>query len=567
VLYAHKEAIDYYERALVFLRRGGDHDRAARTLMKLGLTCHNAFDFQRSCEAYDEGFALLQRAGETGPTELPPAPHALRMAYPDPLTLDPSYVHAYTVIDQLFSGLVARTPDMAVVPDVARTWEVLEGGRRYVFHLRDDVRWSDGTAVTAADFEYAWKRALDPLTDSPIATLLYAIRGARAYHQGDALDSDTVGVRALDEVTLLVELEGPTGYFLQLLAEPAALAVPRRAVEAHGKQWTEGGNIVTNGPFRLEVWERGDSLVLARNPDYHGRFTGNVQRVELSLGADWRMALQMYEADRLEVLDLWQLPMPEMDRARQRHAGEQLTIPELSTYYMAFDVTRPPFDDPRVRRAFAMATDKGTLADVVYDGYPRPATGGFIPAGMPGHSPGIGLPYDPNLAQQLLARAGYPGGHGLPAVDALGYHVFEAAGEFLETRWAEDLGVAITWEIAGWGSSLDRLKNASPHVFALGWYPDHPDPDNFMRSSDIRRLTGWRDEAYDRLVEQAHRLTDQEERMKLYREADRILMQSAAIVPLAYNRQHLLVKLWVRSSYAVSAMGAQFWQHVVIEPH
>ncbi len=181
--------------------------------------------------------------------------------------------------------------------------------------------------MTAGDFEYAWKRVLDPAIGSPNASLLYDVKGARAFHQGDAPDPDRVGVWALDEVTLVVELEGPAAYFPHPLACIATRPVPRHVVEAHGQDWTEAGNIVTNGPFRLEAWQPGQSIALARNPEYHGRSTGNVERVELSL-----------------------LPDPSAHLER--------------------------------------------LADVILGGYYFPATGGFVPPGMPGYSAGIGLPYD-----------------------------------------------------------------------------------------------------------------------------------------------------------------------------
>jgi oligopeptide transport system substrate-binding protein len=374
-----------------------------------------------------------------------------------------------------------------------------------------------------------------------------------------------VGVRAPDDVTLVVELEGPTGYFLQLLTHTATYAVPRHVVEAHGEAWTEVGSIVTNGPFRLEAWERGESLVLVRNPQYHGRFRGNAERVELSLVTDRSARLQMYETDSLDVLDLHGLPTTEMDHARQLHAGEYVSAPDLQTLYIGFDVSRPPFDDPRVRRAFVLAMDRETLADVALGGYEFPATGGFIPPGMPGHSPGIGLPYDPSQAQQLLADAGYPGGRGFPDVDALIGKIAPGL-EFAQAQWRENLGVEITWERTDWAMFLDKLDEEPPHVFNLSWVADYPDPDNFLRVSSIRRETRWRNEAYERLVEEAKRVTDQGERMKLYQEADRILAEEVPIVPLTYYRSHLLVKPWV-SKYPASKDTAWRFEHVVIEPH
>jgi len=477
-----------------------------------------------------------------------PAPHALRVGWSDPLTLDPTAaddVVSVSVIDQLFSGLVELSPETDVVPDVARTWEVLEDGQKYVFHLRDDVRWSDGSPVTAGDFEYAWKRLLDPATCSPIARRLFDIKGARAFHQGEAGKED-VGVRAIDEVTLAVELEGPTSYFPHLLASSAAYPVPQHVVETHGASWTEVGNIVTNGPFRLEAWNQGEFILLSRNRKYHGRFEGNAQRVELFLIQDPYAQLEIYEADGLDILDLWGLPAPEMDRARQRHAREYVSVPVPRTHYVGFNVSRPPFDDLRVRRAFILATDRERLAEVAMRGYRFPATGGFVPPGMPGHSSGIGLPYNPDLARQLLAEAGYPGGCGLPVVEAL-TSGNDMVREYLWVQWRETLGAEVNWEtVEEYGVLRDRIDREPPHVFTLSWGAAYPDPDFFLRVSPVRRDSRWRSETYDGLVEQARRVTDQEQRMRLYRQADRILVEEAVIMPLMYGRMHLLVKPWVR---------------------
>ncbi|NIV39983.1 MAG: hypothetical protein GWN58_64440, partial [Anaerolineae bacterium] len=187
IAYAHQEAVDFYQRALRFLKEQEDYDQAARTLMKLGLTYHAAFDFRRARQAHDEGFALWRRAAEQQPSRAPPpAPHALRMGVFEPLSaLDPAIAAdpaTTSVLGQLFSGLVDWGPRMEVVPDIARSWQVAASGLSYTFHLRDDVRWADGRPVTAADFEYAWKRLLDPATGSQNASLLYDIKGGAAFH-------------------------------------------------------------------------------------------------------------------------------------------------------------------------------------------------------------------------------------------------------------------------------------------------------------------------------------------------------------------------------------------------
>ncbi|NIN65907.1 MAG: hypothetical protein GTO63_14685, partial [Anaerolineae bacterium] len=237
-LYAHQEAIDYYQRLLAFLKEQGEHEQAARALMKLGLTYHSAFDFGRAHQAYEEGLILWQRAGEAQPAvSLPSAPHALRVFWDEPWTLDSTGVqdiYSGGVIAELFSRLVQLSLEMDVVPDVAQTWEVSEGGRKYVFHLRADARWSDGTPVTAEDFAYAWRRVLNPVTGSPAASLLYDIKAARAFHKGKVSNPGDVGVQSIGSHTLVVELEEPTSYLLQMLTHPATGPVPRHVVETYG---------------------------------------------------------------------------------------------------------------------------------------------------------------------------------------------------------------------------------------------------------------------------------------------------------------------------------------------
>jgi ABC-type oligopeptide transport system substrate-binding subunit/class 3 adenylate cyclase len=566
-LYAQQEAIRAYERALALLKERGDDDRAARTLMKLGLTYHTAFDYRRARQAHEEGFALWQKAGQARPGgPLPPAPHALRLHWVDPPTLDPGLAGdsaSAVIIEQLFSGLVSYTPELSIVPDVAARWEVFDDGRRYLFHLRPDVRWSDGVPVTAGDFEYAWRRLLDPVSASPLAGNAYVIKGAQAFHEGQSRD---LGVRALDNATLEVELQGPTGYFLHLLACVGAYPVPRHVVEARGTSWADGNGLVGNGPFTVASWQPGESLVLERNPHDHERAGGNVHRVELKLiyGHETAIRLETYQAALSDVLELIGGPK-HLDPVRKSYAAEYVSLPEAATHSLVFDVARPPFDDPRVRQAFALALDRETLVHVVWGGYFLPPTGGFVPPGMPGYAPGIALPYDPEQARALLAEAGYPGGAGFAAVEMLTHVPEREYWDPLVEQWADNLGVAICWDSVAWGAYLERVRQARPHIYFMGWVGDYPDPDNYLRVA-VQLHSAWRDKRYLAAVEQARRSLKQEERLALYGQAQRLLAEEVPLLPLSYSRLHLLVKPWVKR-YLVSALGGVFWKDVVLEPH
>lgn len=569
-LYAHQEAADYYRRALMFLKEQGvtGRERSARTLMKLGLTYHLAFDFKQARQAYDEGFALWQWTGGSRPAS-PPAPHPLRLINaPDPTTLDPSTAgetHSVFVIDQLFSGLLALNPELDVVPEIARSWEVREGGLHYVFHLRDDAAWSDGRPVTAADFVCGWQRVLHPATAS-IPSLLYDVRGARAFHDGEISDPHSLGVRALDPLTLLVELEQPTGYLPHLLANSVTYPVPQHVVEQYGSAWAEAEHLVTNGPFRLERWRRGQDMTLTRHPGYRGPMSGNVPQVELLFSADSADILARYEADELDVLYLSRLSLADRERARQWHADEYVFGPALDTTYIGFSVSRPPFGDARVRQALALAIDQETLVNGVLGGYDSPALGGFVPPGMPGHSPDIGLPYDPARARQLLASAGYPGGRGFPTVEWLIKPGYEPTAAYLQVQWREQLGLHLTWQPVEKSQLIARLDHNLFDIYQMGWVADYLDPDNFLRVSCHHQWSDWHNDAYSAYVEQARHITNQAERLKLHRQADKVLVEEAAIIPLTYHRQHLLVKPWVKQ-FPTSPIKIWYWKDVIIEPH
>jgi oligopeptide transport system substrate-binding protein len=538
--------------------------------MKLGLTYHNAFEFQHAHQAFEEGFMLWQQAAQVESAgSLSSAPHALRVFWDEPRALDPgkvSDVYSIGVMSWLFSMLVEIDPEMGVVPDVAQTWEVSESGGKYVFHLRDDARWNDGTAVTAEDFAYAWRRMLDPATGSPAASMLYDIKGAKAFHQGDLTDAGHVGVRSLDDHTLIVELEEPASYFLQLLTSPVTGPVPRHVVENHSEAWTAVDNLVSNGPFRLDSWQRGERMVLVRNSEYRGRFAGNVEQIEL-FPVECSVAQKMYADDGLDILDLGLLPPPEMDRAWQRHAGEYLSVPRLETVFVAFDASRPPFDDVRVRQAFALATDREKLGKVMRRGYGFPATGGFMPPGIPGHSPGIGLPCDLQQAQRLMAEAGYPAGKGFPVIKAVTPSEREPLSKNLQAHWQQNLGVKITWQALDYAAFVESLYcEKLPSVSLNRWIAGYPDPDYFLRVGTSIWLTKWGNKAYDGLVEEARRSMDQRERVNLYRRADKILVEEAIVIPLNYGRRNLLIKPWVKKC-PTTAMSYRFWKDVIIEPH
>ncbi len=575
LLFANQEAVEHYSKALATLKEQGDYDWVARTLMKLGLTYHNAAQYKKARRAYEEGTAWWRQATSLAPSTMSPASKPLKIIWSEPELLDPAMVNNVvdsTIVENIFGGLLTTTVDLSVVPDIAQSWELLEGGRKYIFHLRDDVYWSDGHPVTARDFELGWKRTLHSPTESPNAILLYDVKGARDYHQGRVPDPDTVGVRALDPYSLEVELERPAAYFLFLMAQHVVFPSPWHAIEEHGTEWAKAENIVTNGAFRMESWQPGQTMVFVPYTDYHGRRQGNVQRIELTLVASSEQPgdLERYRSEELDFLDVHHLPLREKINARQRHAGEYGQKPSISTRFILFDESTAPLNDRRIRQALALAIDKEMLAEVVSRGFGLPASGGFIPPSMSGHSADIGLHYNPELARRLMAEAGHPGGAGFP--DLKGVYVvshLESHAEYLSNQWREILGLEFSWELITNSDLRERFLRRGEIMpnSMFGWNADYPDPDSFLRTSSPVASTILRSNRnYNALVEEARGILEHEKRMQLYRKADRILVDEAIIVPLLYPLWTWLARPWVRN-YRVSAGMLTGWKDIIVDPH
>jgi ABC-type oligopeptide transport system substrate-binding subunit/DNA-binding SARP family transcriptional activator len=580
-IYAYQTAIDHYQHALTLLKAQGTVGtvRAARTAMTLGQLYHTIYDFERSRVMYQAAFALWACVeDEQRAVALPPAPHALRLRHEELPTLDHvklNYVPFTYLLRHLFWSLLEITPDSDVVPAMARSWEILEGGKAYLFHLRHDAGWSDGQPVTAHDFECAARYILNPATHALNANPFYDIRGARDYHYGRITDVDSLGIRALDDYTLRVELEGPTGYFLAALSEMQP--IPRHLFERYGDEWAAPEHFAGNGPFMIERWEPHQQITLRRNPYYPGGFTGNLEGVQLQLyelgssSGTPEVVTQKYDANEIDVLPV---SAATWAWAQQRHLSELHFFPAIGVDGLQFRYDRWPLQDIRVRRALVHAIDRVELSKSVLNDLVLPGDGGAVPPGIPGHSEQIGLAYDPPLARQLLAEAGFPDGQGFPVLACSGVSGprFQLIREYLDTQWRH-LGIQVTWEyrqLPGKLGTVPRLDLWRCDLWFSGWAADYIDPSNFLSTylqSDISPLNPpCHQDEYDCLLKSARQLTEQTERLKLYQAADRLLIQSAIYMPLLYDKYTLVIKPWVRK-FPVGALDRHYWQDVVIEPH
>ena len=445
---------------------------------------------------------------------------------------------SFNVIANLMVGLTEFNKDLKPAPVIAKSWDILDGGNRIVFHLRDDVTWSDGQKVRAQDFEYSWKRLLNPKTAAEYAYILFDIVKAQEYHEGKTAEAADIGVRALDDVTLEVRLRHPASYFLSLTTFEVTYPQRQDLIEKFESRWTDPEHIVTNGPFTLASWKHEDHIELRANPKY---FKGKpaMERVTMFMVNEKTTALAMYEQGQLDFIDNHSIPTLEKKRFAKERGFKN--VPQLRGYYYGFTTDRKPFNDARVRRAFSMAIDRETFPKVLQGGE-QPAAS-WIPPGMLAHNNNIGVKFNPPEARRLLREAGYPDGKGLPRI-VLAYNTEEdhkLVAEAVQGMWQRNLGVVVGLDNQEWKVYLKKLQNDPPHVFRMGWGADYPDPDNFMKlftANSGNNHTRWKNSRYDQLLEAAARELDASKRAKLYDEAQKILCDTdLPIVPLFWTTE------------------------------
>ncbi|MFQ5597093.1 MAG: peptide ABC transporter substrate-binding protein [Nitrospiria bacterium] len=484
----------------------------------------------------------------------------------EPPTLDWSLATdnvSIRVIENLMEGLTQYDQKLRPIPAIAQHWEVSADGRRYLFHLRENVYWTDGVRVTAHDFEYAWKRLLNPETAAEYAYFLFDIENAAEYNAGEITDVAQVGVKALDDNLLQVDLKKQAVYFPSITTFTATFPQRRDLIERHGDRWTEVERFVTLGPFRLEEWRHEYRLILTANGDYYeGRPA--LDRLVFYVVPEETTALTLYETGDLDRVSLPPIAIPQYrNHPDYRHA------PFLRGYYYGFNVQKPPFDDVRVRRAFSMAVDRAEIPRILKGGE-IPATS-WVPAGMFAHNPDIGLGFHPDQARRLLAEAGYPEGRGLPPI-TLSFNTDPTnrlIAENIQAQWKRNLGIAVGLDNMEWKVYLRQLKEDAPQVFRLGWGADYPDPDNFLNlftSSSGNNNTHWGNARYDQLIAEAASETDAARRLVRYDEAQLILTeQDVPIMPLFFAAQNLLVSPAVEG-LEVNAMDLLYLKNVRKSP-
>lgn len=515
--------------------------------------------------------------GETeAPESLPFAPAApgeqvLTLPGGDPPTLDPHLSGDSTSAEyvvEIYSGLVAYDRDLKLIPDLAQSWDVSADGTVYTFHLRDGAKFHNGKPVRAQDFKWSFERVCDYKTGSSTAdTYMGDIVGCRDKLRGQA--DDVSGVKVVHDQTLEVTITAPIAYFLAKMTYPTAYVLDQENVERGGRTWTDAPN--GTGPFKLDEFLFGEALVLTKNENYYRDPQPRLDRINFTLSGG--SAMIRYENDELDMTPVSVNDIERVtDPANPLNADLEVST-DLSLFYIGFGLNQPPFEDPLVRQAFAMALNKEKIVSVVYKEM-VPVADGIIPPNMPGYNNPdlVPLKYDPEKALELIKESTYGDVSELPEITL---YTSGSGGsparitEAIAASFLESLGVEVAIQQTDWPTFLvDMSQDENPYqMYEIGWIADYPDPQNFLgvklHSASKQNNSQYSNPEVDALLDQADIEKDAEKRLSLYRQAEQIVVNDAPWIPLYFSQEYWLVKPRVKD-FINPAMIVPKYQYVYI---
>lgn len=468
----------------------------------------------------------------------------------EPTSFDPPIgfnAASYNALNNLMEGLTRLDAEHVPQPAIAEKWEISDDGLVYTFHIRENANWSNGDPVTAEDFVFAWKRLLDSDTASPAAFLGYFIKGGEAFNNGEG-SADDLGLKAVNEKTFEVTLESPTGFFLNLISNPAFFPVNHKVAQENPEWHTEADTYVSNGPFKLKEWNHDQNFVFERNPEYWDADNVKLDEVHWAMVNDSNTEYQMYESGQLDSsgipADLAETLLESDDIFYEEQAG---------THFYRFNVTMEPFQNKNIRKAFALAVNQEDIVNYITKTLQKPAYG-FVSYGFKDangndfrETNGDLIKYDPEEAKKLLEQGMEEEGYSeLPKI-TLSYNTSDqnkAIAEYLQEQFKTVLGVEVELSNTEWNVFVEDQKALKLQFSRSSFLADYGDPVNFLESfitgSSMNR-TGWSNEKYDELIRLSKQEVDEQKRFDYLYEAEQILFDEMPIFPMHFYNQIVLL--------------------------
>lgn len=495
----------------------------------------------------------------------------------EPTDLDPQVVTGIgeaKVLHALFEPLVSFEPvTLKPVPALAESWQTSPDGLQWTFHLRANAVWTNGEPITAQDCVDSWRRMLTPTLAADYAYLFYIIKGAEDFNKGRTADFSTVGLAAPDARTLVVTLNQPAPYFLQILLNSPWRPVNVRSIAAvgdayrRGTPWTRVEKIVTSGPFMLKEWSPHQRLVAVKSPTYWDRDNVKLNSIVFyptdSVDAEERA----FRAGQLHVT--YSLPLSKIASYRRDNPALLRVDPYLSTYFFRFNTRRAPLDNPLIRRAISLAIDRQVIGDKILQGGQRPAPS-LVPPEMPGYSVPALPARDLDTARRLLAEAGHPGGQGLPPIEILynNSEILRLVVEAIQEMLRRDLGLDVRLVNQEYKVVFANRRAGNYQILLSDWVGDYLDATTFLdlwRSDAGNNHTGWGSADYDALMNRAAVTLDPAARAALLQQAEVLMVNAAPIAPIYFNTHVYLQRPSVKH-WNPNPMDHVDYRHVSLEP-
>lgn len=480
----------------------------------------------------------------------------------EPLTLDPVfYAGAFYesaegghIINNTFEGLM-REINKKLEPAMTEKYEISKDKMTYTFTLRN-ARWSDGKPVTAQDFEYAWKRALNPEINSEYAFYFYCIKGAKQYNEGK-LDEKDVDIKALDNKTLEVKLIEPTAHFLNLTTFQNFMPVRKDLVEKDPINWSiNPTTAICNGPFKLLDYKFGDKIILVKNQNYWNSNNIKIDKINAMM-VEKVEAVKYYDENKIDIIDA--IPDREIQNLKLKFS-ELKILPEHTTYYYTINTTKSPLDNVKVRKALSLAIDKDMLIQKTLRQELFPANG-FVPNGFKDSQNNefrkiadcnLNKPNDRiKEAQELLIESGYPNGEGFPKIE-IAFNLdpeHEHIAKMVQEMWKNNLGIDVKLQGKQIKEFRDDINEDNFLIARSGWGADYSDCSTFLNlwTSNLGdNEANWKKDDYDKLIEMSEKAEGKQRDELLYK-AEKMLMDEAVIIPLYYLGDAVLVKDNIKS--------------------